>query len=63
MVAIPTPDGPAPAPEAVVNGRFNSPIKPGKQPKAERGAVSVISTEFQERLDAHHAALLKTKLA
>lgn len=63
MVAIPTPDGPAPAPEAVVNGRFNSPIKPGKLPKAARGAVSVISQEFQERLDAHHEALLKTKLA
>ena len=62
----PTPDGPAPAIEAVVKGQFTGRIKPGKQPKAAGGTVSAITPEMNAKMEAFLAkseAQLKEKLA
>lgn len=66
MAAIPTPDGPAPAFEAVVKGQFTGRIKPGKKPKADRSAETAITPDFQKSMAEHLAASearLKEKLA
>jgi putative transposase len=66
MAAIPTPDAPTPAPEAVVAGRFTGSLKLHKPKAAERITAPAIPVEYLKNFDAYVAesgAGRKPKLA
>ncbi len=66
MAAIPTPDAPTPAPEAVVAGRFAGPLKLHKPKAAARAEANAIPAEYLRNFDAYLAesqAGRKPKLA
>ena len=66
MAAIPTPDAPTPAPEAVVAGRFAGSLKLHKPKSAARTEASEIPAEYLRNFDAYLAeseAGRKPKLA
>ena len=66
MAAIPTPDAPTPAPEAVVAGRFTGSLKLHKPKAAARAEATAIPAEYLRNFDAYLAeseAGRKPKLA
>ena len=66
MAAIPTPDAPTPAPEAVIAGRFDGSLKLQKPKSVVRANAPAIPAEYLRNRDAYLAnseAERKPKLA